>query len=95
VGSWCRREGSDLVLQILLQPRASRTELVGIAGDSLKIRIAAPPVDGEANDNLIAFLGRAFGVPRSAVHLEFGVSGRRKRVRVHSPRRYPPGFDWS
>ena len=91
---WCRRDGTDLVLNVHLQPRASRDELVGIAGETLKIRIAAPPVDGEANERLINFLARAFGVARAGVHLEQGQRGRHKRVRVQSPRRLPPGFDW-
>jgi len=94
VPDWCRRDGSDLVLSIHLQPRASADELVGIAGEALKIRIAAPPVDGKANDRLIALLARAFGVPRSGVQLEHGATGRRKRVRIRSPRRLPPGFPW-
>jgi len=91
---WCRRDGTDLVLKVHLQPRASRDELVGIAGNALRIRIAAPPVDGEANDRLISFLARAFGVPRASVSLEQGQRGRQKRVRVQSPRQLPPGLDW-
>ncbi|KPL28238.1 MAG: hypothetical protein AMJ72_04490 [Acidithiobacillales bacterium SM1_46] len=92
--AWCRRDGPDLVLIVHLQPRASHDELAGIAGEALKIRIAAPPVDGKANDRLIIFLARVFDVPRSMVRLEHGASGRHKRVRVRSPRRLPPGFDW-
>ena len=94
MAGWCRRDGFDLVLTVHLQPRASRDELVGIAGDTLKIRIAAPPVDGEANDRLIGFLARAFGVPRSGVSLEQGRGSRHKRVRIRSPQRLPDGFDW-
>ena len=56
--------------------------------------IDPPPVDGEANERLINFLARAFGVARAGVHLEQGQRGRHKRVRVQSPRRLPPGFDW-
>lgn len=91
---WCRRDGADLVLSIHLQPRASRDELVGIAGDALRIRITAPPVEGEANAHLIGFLAGLFGVPRAKVRLEHGAAGRRKRVRIQSPRRTPEGFDW-
>ena len=72
--------GVDLSLHV--QPRAGRTEVVGPHGDALKIRLAAPPVDGEANAELIRFLAKTFGVPNSAVSIESGATGKRKRVRV-------------
>jgi uncharacterized protein (TIGR00251 family) len=63
-------------------PRASRTEAAGVHGDALRVRLAAPPVDGEANDALTRFLARALGVSRSAVTLAKGASGRSKVVEV-------------
>ena len=69
-------------LTLYIQPRASRTEVVGVHGDALKIRLAAPPVDGEANDELIRFLAKLLEVPKSAVTIEAGGTGRRKRVLV-------------
>ena len=72
--------GVELLLHI--QPRAGRTDVVGVHGDALKIRLAAPPVDGEANEELIRFLAKTLGVPKSAVTLLSGATGRRKRVRV-------------
>lgn len=69
-------------LAILVQPRASRTEIVGPQGGALKVRLAAPPVDGEANAELIRALAKALAVPRSAVAIVSGATGRRKRVRV-------------
>lgn len=73
-------DGVELALQI--QPRASRTEVVGAHGDALKIRLAAPPVDGEANEELVRFLAKTLGVPKSAVTIVSGATGKRKRVRV-------------
>ena len=67
---------------VWVQPRASRTEIAGRHGDDIKIRLAAPPVDGAANEALIRFLAEKLGVPRSAVSIVGGLSGRLKRVRV-------------
>ena len=72
--------GVEIDLQI--QPRASRTEVIGAHGDALKIRLAAPPVDGEANEELVRFLAKTLGVPKSAVTIARGATGRRKVVRV-------------
>ncbi len=69
-------------LQVQVQPRASRTEVAGPHGGALRIRLAAPPVDGEANAELVAFLARRLGVPKAAVTIVRGESGRRKVVAV-------------
>lgn len=58
-----------LLLRCQLQPRASKDEIVGLQGDRLKIRITATPVDGKANQHLIALVSRWFGTPKSAVSL--------------------------
>ena len=71
-----------IVLSIHVQPRASRTEVAGLHGDALKIRLAAPPVDGAANDECVRFLARALGVGRAAVEILSGQTSRRKVVRV-------------
>lgn len=72
--------GVELALHI--QPRASRTEVAGAHGDALKIRLAAPPVDGEANAELVRFLAKTLKVPKSAVTIVRGATGRRKTVQV-------------
>jgi uncharacterized protein (TIGR00251 family) len=72
--------GVELALHI--QPRAGRTEVVGPHGDLLKIRLAAPPVDGEANEELVRFLAKTLGVTKRSVTIESGETGRKKRVRV-------------
>ena len=66
-------------VRVRVQPRASRSEIVGVAGDALKIRLAAPPVDGAANDALIRFLAGSLHAPRSSLTL---VSGRTSRTKV-------------
>lgn len=89
-----RWDGVDLLLRVQAQPRASRSEIAGLQGDALKIRVAAPPVDGEANEALCRFIGKAFGVPKSAVAVESGDASRHKTVRIHAPRTLPewPGI---
>jgi uncharacterized protein len=67
-------------LTIYVQPRASRTEISGIHGDALKVRIAAPPVDGEANAELERFLAKLFALPRSSVRVVGGATSRTKVV---------------
>ena len=84
-----RWDGTTLTLSIRVQPKASRDEIVGPYGDSLKIRITAPPVDGKANAHLIKYLAKLFGVPRASISLLSGSSGRDKRLRIESPARYP------
>jgi hypothetical protein len=60
-----------------------------VHGGALKIRVASPPVEGKANAALIEFLAEAFGVPKRAVSLVRGETGRRKIVRIEAPRLRP------
>jgi uncharacterized protein (TIGR00251 family) len=89
------RVGADgsITLTIHAQPGAKRTEVAGVHGAALKIRLAAPAVEGRANDALIAFLAASFGVPRRNVTLVRGEAGRRKTVRIASPAARPDR-DW-
>lgn len=63
-----------------VQPRARRTEIVGVHGDALKLRLQAPPVEGAANEALVAFLAEALGVPRRNVEIVSGASARTKVI---------------
>ncbi len=69
-------------LNILVQPRSSKSELAGMQQGRLKIRIAAPPVDGEANDELVRFLARFFDRPKSSVRILQGHRGKQKRAQL-------------
>jgi len=75
------RDG-NVELRIHCQPRASKTEIVGRHGDAIKVRLAAPPVDGEANLELCQFLARYFGVLRQNVQILSGKGARQKRVLI-------------
>lgn len=80
--NWLRQEGGDLILSLHVQPNAKRTEFAGLHGEAMKLRLAAPPVDGKANAALCAFLADFCKVPKSAVALVSGETSRAKRVRV-------------
>ena len=71
-----------LKLPVHATPGAKRTEAAGAHGDALRVRLAAPPVDGKANAALIAWAAKAFGVPKSAVELLHGAAGRQKVLGV-------------
>jgi YggT family protein len=86
---WCRWQDQDLILQVQIQPRASRDEFAGIVGSRLKIRITAPPVDGRANVHLINFLAKQFGVSKSAVALLQGEKAKTKVICIRSPIKIP------
>ncbi|HEX5633863.1 MAG TPA: DUF167 family protein [Gemmatimonadales bacterium] len=80
--TWATPDGDGTRLRLHIQPRASRTEVAGLHGDALRIRLAAPPVDGAANDALLRFLADRLGVPRSTLSLVGGEASRRKTVRA-------------
>ncbi len=80
--AWLREEGGAVTLEVLVQPRASRTRVVGEHDGRLKIQLAAPQVDGEANAALVEFLAGALGVRKGDVALLRGDTGRRKTLRV-------------
>jgi len=65
--AWIEPTPHGVLLRLQAQPRASRTEVVGLQGDRLKIRIAAPPVDGAANQELLRFLKKQLGCPVALV----------------------------
>jgi len=67
---------------VRVQPRASRTAITGELGDALKIAVAAPPVEGKANQALIRFLAELFGVASSSIEIVSGGLGRNKVVRI-------------
>jgi hypothetical protein len=69
-------------LRLRIQPRASREEVAGVAGDAIRVRLTAPPVDGAANEALVRFLAGRLRVPRSAIELVAGKTGRAKLVAV-------------
>jgi len=73
---------AGVAFAVRVVPRASRNEIVGVHGDALKVRLTAPPVEGRANEALIAFLAQRLGVRKSQVEIVAGATSRRKVIRV-------------
>lgn len=76
------QRGDAVRFTVRVQPRASRSEVAGLHGDALRCRLAAPPVDGEANEALVRLLADLLGVPRRAVRIAGGHASRSKLVEV-------------
>jgi uncharacterized protein (TIGR00251 family) len=69
-------------IKVHVQPRAARSEITGMHGDSVRIRLAAPPVDGAANEALIAFVAEVLALPKRQVRLATGATSRRKLLEI-------------
>jgi len=78
----CTVNQDGIVLNLHIQPRASKSEVCGVQGDALKIRLTSPPVDGAANKLCREFLAELFHVPKSAVEIISGETSRHKRVKI-------------
>jgi uncharacterized protein (TIGR00251 family) len=76
------RSGNGVRFQVRLQPRASRNEIAGVLDGVLRIRVHAPPVDGAANEALVALLADRLSVPRRGVRIVTGATSRTKTIEV-------------
>ena len=82
---WLQITGKgDLQLTLHVQPGAKTTSCAGIHGDALKVRLAAPPVDGKANQALITWLAKTLSCPQSAIELIRGQTSRRKTLSIRT-----------
>lgn len=84
-----RWDGEDLQLELQGKPNARRDGFGRVMAGRLQVQIAAAPEDGKATARLLAFLAEAFGVPRAAVELRYGLASPKKGVTVHAPKRVP------
>lgn len=71
-----------LLLRLLVQPRASRNELAGTHNDALKLRLTTPPVEGRANEAVVAFLAKRLRLPKSALTIKSGQQSREKQILI-------------
>lgn len=91
--SWYRWDGDDLILHLRIQARGGRDGFAAVVGDCLKVRIAAAPVEGQANARLVGFLAQQFGVAKAKVVLLQGHKGKIKVVRIRAPAKTPGGLE--
>ena len=85
-------QDQDLIFQAKVIPRASQNAWLATADQGIRIRIKAPPVDGKANQALIAYLSKLFGVKKSHIEVLSGETGRNKRFKVCQPSQLPEIF---
>jgi hypothetical protein len=82
VNNWIQETAAGVRIRVRVVPRAARNEVQGVLGNALKIRLQAPPVEGQANAALIEFLAERLDVSRRSVRLESGATGRNKTALI-------------
>jgi uncharacterized protein (TIGR00251 family) len=92
MATWYSRNGDTIILMLHIQPGAKQSVISGLHGDALKIRLAAPPVEGRANEALLRFIADQLDVPLRNVELTQGAQSRHKRVEVRGSKVNPEGL---
>lgn len=92
MAEWYRRNGEVITLTLHVQPGAKRSEITGLHGEALKLKLAAPPIDGRANEVLLKFIGGLFDVPLRQVELKQGGQSRHKVVAITGSKVAPEGL---
>ncbi len=82
--AWCCARAGGVRLAVQITPNAKKTEVVGVLGDVLKLKLQAQPIEGKANEALIKFLAQTLGVARGAVVITHGQTNRKKLIEVSS-----------
>lgn len=82
--AWCSALAGGVRLAVQITPNAKKTEVIGVLDDALKLKLQAQPIEGKANEALVKFLATALSVPRSAVTITHGHTGKRKLIEVRS-----------
>ena len=80
---WMKEEDGAVVVNVWLQPRASKNELVGIHGDCLKIKVTSPPVENRANEKLCDYLAELMRISKSDIGIIKGEKMRKKKVKIY------------
>ena len=72
----------EFILKVYLQPKSSKNEVVGPYRDGIKVKVTAPPIEGRANESLIRFLAKEFGISPSCIEIIKGHHSREKTLRI-------------
>lgn len=78
-------KGNDLYILLYIKTGANQNKIVGKYGDRLKLQVAAPPIEGKANAELIRFIAKFFSMPQTQIRLISGLHGRNKLVQIKEP----------
>lgn len=89
MASWYQQKGDLISVTLHVQPGAKRSNIAGLHGDALKIRLAAPPIEGRANQALLKYLAELFAVPLRQIELKQGAQSRHKVVVISGSARDP------
>lgn len=82
--NWIHQTPEGVTIQVSVQPRSSKNQIVGLKGEALKIKLTAPPVEGAANKMLIELIAKELGVSKSNIEIRHGQSGKTKVIFIHS-----------
>jgi uncharacterized protein (TIGR00251 family) len=82
--AWCSALPGGVRIAVQITPNAKKTEVIGVQGDALKLKLQAQPIEGKANEALIKYLAKVLSVPRSAVTITHGHTNKKKLVEVVS-----------
>ncbi|WP_242489842.1 DUF167 domain-containing protein [Noviherbaspirillum cavernae] len=80
--AWCTPLPNGIRLAVQITPNAKKSEVIGVLGEALKIKLQAQPIEGRANEALVRYLAALFGVPKGAVTITQGLANRRKTVEI-------------
>jgi len=83
--TWYREDSDGVTFSVRVVPRSSRSEVVGLHDGAMRIRVAAPPVEGAANQELVKFLSKKLRVPRASITLVSGANSKNKIIHVANP----------
>ncbi len=72
----------EILLKVYLQPKSSKNEVAGPYRDGIKVKVTAPPVEGKANEALIRFLAKEYGIPPSCIEIIKGLHSREKTLKI-------------
>lgn len=78
----CSKTADGIIIEVKVAPRSSKTGIIGVMDNMLKVRLTAAPVDGAANDQLIELLAKEYGVGKSNITILRGETSRRKTVKI-------------